>query len=116
MERVKEAITMDCPGVEFYREPTGSEKLASVPEIEFPQVLRDHLKAAPAQDQGDLDGSDYSVRFFLGESNASVVYVVDVEARGTTRNALPPLERLARHTGWIVVDASGNVVAKPGAA
>ena len=92
-ERVKEAIQNACPGVEFYREPSGPEKLAAVPEVEFPEVLREHFQTAAAQAQGDLEGPNYSLRFFLGEWGVDVVDEVDVEARGTTRNALPLLER-----------------------
>jgi hypothetical protein len=110
-QALQEAIGRACPGVEFYREPSGAEKLAAIPAIEMAAVLRAHLLDRPAQRQGDLERRDFSLRFYLGAEEAEMVDVVDIEARGSTEHALPTLQQLATFTGCIVVDASGNIIA-----
>ena len=108
---VQQVIELACPGVQFYREPSGAEKLASVPHVTFPDVVRQHMETRTAQRQGDFDGPDFSLRFYLGDEDATTINVVDIEARGKTQNAVPLLRKLTTYTGWIVVDGWGDTIA-----
>lgn len=106
LETVERAISAAFPGVQFYGEPSGAEKIEVMRArgVEFPDVLRQFLEQEPATRQGDFD-SDFAnggffVRFFLG-ANAEV-HTLLVELRGETERAGPFLELLSTQTGWVV--------------
>lgn len=65
IEAVRRAVETAVPGVQFYREPSGLEKIAAA-GIEFPDVLLRHLNNSPATIQADFEGEGFSIRFFLG--------------------------------------------------
>jgi hypothetical protein len=112
---VSDHIARAFPGVQFYREPSGPEKLASLPPgIEVPDVIRKHWEHSPPKCQADFEASGYSLRFYLGDEGATVLETVDIEARGGSRPAMPMMESLTLATGWIIVDAWGNTLVQAG--
>ncbi len=104
---VRHAVESALPGVRFFRDPSGSEKIAAS-GIEFPEALRRHLEGAPATAQADYEGEGYSIRFFLGAGPE--VERMDGEVRGDGDPG-PELCRLADLNGWVVLDADGTQVA-----
>ncbi|HUG90967.1 MAG TPA: hypothetical protein VML55_09045, partial [Planctomycetaceae bacterium] len=52
LEDVRERMQAALPGIVFYREPSGLEKIAAV-SFEFPDFLREHLERQPAEIQAD---------------------------------------------------------------
>jgi hypothetical protein len=114
-QEVSDLIAEAFPGVEFYREPSGQEKLAVLPlGLEVPEVIRTHFAEAPSSLQADFDAEDYSLRFYLGDEATHTLTTVDVEARGGSRSGMRMLETLTLKTGWIVVDTWGNVLVQEG--
>jgi hypothetical protein len=114
-ELVQREILRAFPSVQFYREPSGPEKLSSLPAgVDMPEILRKHLEQAPPELQGDLDAGEYSLRFYLGALESATVEAIAIEARGNSRPAIPGLEALTLTTGWIIVDSWGNVVVENG--
>jgi hypothetical protein len=102
---VQAAIERAFPGVQFYREPSGSEKLASLPAgMKVPDVIRDIWAGQGAKVQADFEAEGYSIRFYLGAEGTTSVQSVDVEARGSSRPAMPLFEALTLATDWIVTD------------
>jgi hypothetical protein len=106
---VRLGILSALPEIQFYREPSGIEKLASIKEqgVEFPDLLRQHFEKMPATDQGDFEGDGFSIRFFLGSGGETAT--VDAEVRGDTERAFPLLRLLANENRWVVAE-SGNPV------
>jgi hypothetical protein len=112
---VRAAIERAFPGVQFYREPSGAEKLASLPAgVEMPEFIRSVWAGQGAKLQGDFDGDDYSLRFYLGEEGSTALQSVEVEARGASRPAMPLFEALTLATGWIVADNQNRTVVEEG--
>jgi len=108
VEAVRRAVEAAIPGIRFYREPGGIEKIAAA-GIEFPEALRRHLESSPATTQADYEGDGFSIRLFLGAG--PVVESVGAEVRGSGDPA-PELRRLAQGTGWVIIeDADGTQVA-----
>jgi hypothetical protein len=101
------AVESALPGVRFFRDPSGLEKMAAS-GIEFPEALRHHLEGAPATTQADYEGKGYSIRFFLGAGPG--IERLDGEVRGDGDPG-PELCRLADLNGWMVLDADGSQVA-----
>jgi hypothetical protein len=62
---VQAAILRTVPQTQFYREPSGAEKIASLAQrgTPFPDALHDHFANAPATTQGDADLDGFSLRF-----------------------------------------------------
>jgi hypothetical protein len=112
---VRVALERAFPGVTFYREPSGAEKLASLPAgLEVPDVIREHWASSPAQLQGDFERHGYSLHFYLGNEGADLLETAAIEARGASRPAMPLLEALTLATGWIIVDDWGNILVENG--
>lgn len=101
---VRNAVELAMPGVRFFLEPGGLEKMAAS-GIEFPEVLRRHLEDSPATVQGDYEGEGYSVRFFLGAGPE--VEDMGAEVRGSG-DPMPELCRLAKANGWAILGAGGS--------
>jgi hypothetical protein len=114
-DEVSLAIKNAFSAVEFYREPSGREKLASLPSgVEMPDVIRRHWESSPTQLRGDLEGRGYSLRFYLGNEGDTSLDRVTIEARGDSRRALPMMESLTLATGWIIVDDWGEIIVENG--
>lgn len=99
-ESVKRAISAVFAGVQFYREPSGPEKIAAARAagIEFPDILRQHFEQQSATEQADFESDGFSARFFL-EAEPELLSVA-VEIRGDTERAMPFLRRLSSQSGW----------------
>jgi hypothetical protein len=109
-EAVEQAIASAVPGVRFYHEPSGPEKIAVTRErgVEFPEVVRRHLEQQPASRQGDFEGDGFFVWFFLGAEPQ--LGSLPVELRGESERAVPLLRQLAARTGWVVEGVSGEPI------
>jgi hypothetical protein len=105
---VCDRMTAALPGIYFYTEPSGPEKIAAAREmgVEFPEVIRKHMEQRPATLQADFQGDEFSMRFYGFESQPLRTIYVEVRGSG---NPLPALAALCRPHGWIAVDcASGQ--------
>lgn len=100
LEAVQKAIESAIPGVEFYREPSGLEKMTAS-GIEFPEVLRSFLETAPATVQADFEGDGFSMRLYLG--TGPVVQNIGLEVRGSG-DPMPCLQKLTSETGWRIIN------------
>lgn len=112
---VRQQFTAAIPGLQFYREPSGLEKIAAARAmgVEFPDVIRQHMEQRPATEQADYEGDGFSMRFYgFGAQPLRAVYA---EVRGDG-NPLLVLAALCRSNKWIVTDdTSGRPVDLDGA-
>ena len=103
-QAIEEAIASVFPGVQFYCDPSGPERIAVMRErgVEFPDVIRRHLEQLPATRQGDFVGDGFSARFFLEAEPQSEPQLdkLTVELRGETERAVAFLRQLAARIGW----------------
>jgi hypothetical protein len=101
VESVQHALAIAFPGIVLGRLPSGADKIRAAAQqgIEFPDILRRHLEAAPARHGGDYEGPDFSAQFSLGSSD--LVQQVDVVLYGTTAASEPMFELLEQQYGWI---------------
>jgi len=106
IEDFRETLPQILPGLQFYREPSGKEKMAAV-KIEFPEFLRNALANAPAQIQADFEADGLFLRFFFGPEESPRTDHVDIEVRGNG-NPLPHLSAIARGLDCVVVERSGD--------
>jgi hypothetical protein len=104
---VRHAVESEMPGVQFFRDPSGLEKMTAA-GVAFPEVLRRHLEGAPATTQADYEGQGYSIRFFLGAGPG--VERMDAEVRGDG-DPLSELRRLAEKNSWVILEAGGSRMA-----
>ena len=93
------------PGIAFYREPSGPEKLAAT-RITFPEVIRKHLEGAPAEVRADFVSQDLHLRFHFGPVDQDHIDCVAVEVRGGV-NPAPFLQALCAPDGWIAEEPDG---------
>jgi hypothetical protein len=113
---VRQHIAAALPAMQFYREPSGPEKIAiaGAAGVEFPDIIRQHLEQRPATEQADFEGAGFSVQLYGFE--AQPLTAIHAEIRGGG-NPLPVLAALCRPHGWVAVDdASGQPVELAGAA
>lgn len=66
LESVRQQITSALPAMQFYREPSGVEKIAAARAagIEFPEIIRQHMEKRPATDQAAFETYELSVRMY----------------------------------------------------
>lgn len=111
-ERIAEAV----PDVQFYREPSGAERIAAVRArgIEFPEIVRQRLESEPARVRAAFEGGGLSVLLYGFEARPLVALHAEVRGEG---NPVPLLAALCRPSGWEAVDdATGRPVDLSGAA
>jgi hypothetical protein len=63
----RDRFTEGIPGLEFYPEPNGKQKLAAS-NIDCPEVVHRHLERSAPQIQADCQMENLSLRFFLGRN------------------------------------------------
>jgi len=99
---VQAVIAAVFPGIVFGQEPSGVEKIkrAAKRGIVFPDVIRQHMEAAPAEFTGNYQGQGCSASFFLGPSE--VVRQIHVDLRGKTGDLSPMFAELQRQQHWIM--------------
>ncbi|MGL4420437.1 MAG: hypothetical protein ACRCZF_07225, partial [Gemmataceae bacterium] len=107
LDSVQLQILDAVPGIQFFREPSGLEKIAAAAAqgVEFPEVIRNHFMNLPAKIGAVFEGEQYSVRFY--GFSAQPLEVIHAEIRGEG-NPVPMLAALCFPQGWIVVDDSTN--------
>jgi hypothetical protein len=100
-ESVRQSLGAAFPGVQFYRDPSGPEKIAAASRAgaPFPETILEFLQSQPAREQADWEQEGTFVRFFLGEPSGVIPFVL-VEVRGDHARAEPLLRELARASGW----------------
>src|SRR5262245_33213606 len=107
---VRKKVTDCLPGLQFYMEPSGAEKLAASDArgIVLPDVIREMWQKQPALEQADYDEGTFHMRLF-GFGHVPLISV-DAEIRGNG-NPLPAIAALCRPNGWIAIDlANGQPV------
>jgi hypothetical protein len=101
LAQVREALAAAFPDIVFDRLPSGTDKIRAAAEqgIVFPDVIRQHLEASPAEEGGDYRGPDFSAEFFLG--SAESVDHVAVVLYGNTTASEPIFALLEERFGWV---------------
>jgi hypothetical protein len=106
LDLLRRAFTESILGIQFYREPSGREKLAAT-QVDFPEVIRRFLESAPAAVQADFEEEGLVLRFSFGPEQQAEILRVDVEVRGN-RDPLPILSGICLPNGWIVTGPDGR--------
>jgi hypothetical protein len=104
---VRKKMIDSLPGLQFYMEPSGAEKLAASEArgIVMPDVIREMWQRQPALEQADYEGDAFHIRLFgFGEVP---LFSVDAEIRGNG-NPLPVIAALCRPNGWIAIDLANR--------
>jgi hypothetical protein len=103
-DMVRERIRDAFPGVQFYWEPSGLEKIAAFRATgqEFPDIIRKHLERTPSKEQGDFEQDEFSVRSYL--QTGPTIEEVDADVRGESKRVFPHLQRLATMWNWVVAE------------
>jgi hypothetical protein len=107
---VRAVIEAAVPGMQFYQEPSGAERIAAARArgIEFPDVIRQIFERLPAKTQAVLEGEGFSL--VLYGFNAEPLTAIHAEVRGGG-DPHPVLTALCRSTGWVAIDdATGRQV------
>lgn len=105
IEALRELVTKSLPGIQFYREPSGKEKLAAY-NIDFPDVIRKHLEGAPAEIRADWEVEDLFLRFFFGPEHLTEIDAFSVEVRGDG-NPIPFVSGLCSPNAWVAEGPDG---------
>lgn len=107
---VRRQIALAVPGMRFYREPSGPEKIAAARAagVELPDVIRQHMERRPATEQAESDGDGFSVQLYGFEAQPLLALHAEVRGNG---NPVPVLAAMCRPNGWVAVDdATGRLV------
>jgi hypothetical protein len=110
LSATRKKIMTALPATQFYREPSGPEKIAAAAAkgIVFPDVIRKHLEQRPATEQALFEGDGYSIELYGFEGQPLQMLLLEVRGDG---NPMPALAAICRPNGWIVIDnASGKPV------
>jgi hypothetical protein len=110
MAAVRRQITASLPGICFYQEPSGADKItaARANGVEFPDVLRQHLEGRPAVERAEFAGDEFSILLYGFESQP--LLMIHAEVRGNGK-PLTAIAALCLPNGWIAVDdANGQPV------
>lgn len=102
-EEVRGQIIASLPGIRFYREPSGADKIAAARAtgVEFPDIIRRHLEQRPAVERAEFRGEGFSVLLYGFECQP--LLVVHAEVRGDG-NPVPVLAALCCPNGWVAID------------
>jgi hypothetical protein len=103
---VEAAIQLVLPDARFFRNPSGQEKAALLPEEHRETFLKicGHL---PATRNGSYEADGFSLEFFLAPDQEVKDITVDVRGNG---NPLPTLRQLCTRNDWIVRQADGKPI------
>jgi hypothetical protein len=107
---VRHQMTHAVPGIVFYQEPSGTEKVAAYRRagIELPEIVRHSLEKHPARVRAEFKSGEFSVSFYGLESEILCSVLAEVRGNG---NPVSVLAALCLPNGWIVIDdASGRPV------
>ena len=107
MDLVRQQMTRSLPGLQFYLEPSGAEKLAALDArgISMPEFTREFLRGRPAVEQADYDGESFSIRLYGFDQVPLVSVCAEIRGNG---NPLPAIAALCRPNGWIAIDIANN--------
>src|ERR1700722_3876979 len=96
IDELRDKMTRSLPGLQFYRDPSGIERLAAMAKrgIVPPEVIVRSLEPMPAQIQADFESDDIVLRFYFGPEGSPYGNHIDFEARGGG-NPIPYLLDLA---------------------
>jgi hypothetical protein len=96
-------LSTALPGIEFYNEPGGAEKLDMMLRkgIDIPDSLKTILATANSSSRGVYDGEDYRFEFSFGNQPLVDHAFLDVRGGG---NPMPALARVIGATGWAIYD------------
>ena len=106
LDALRPVFRARLPGLAFYREPSGPEKLAAT-RITYPEVIRKHFEQAPAEVRADFASGDLHLRFVFGPEGQDQIDSVAVEVRGGVDPA-PFLRALCAPDGWVAEEPDGD--------
>jgi hypothetical protein len=104
---IRQKFVAAIPGLQFYFEPSGPDKIAAARAIglEFPDVIRQHFEQRPATEQADYEGDGFSMRFY--GFDAQPLSTVYAEVRGNG-NPSPILAALCCPNQWVAIDVANR--------
>ena len=108
IEAVRTAFLQALPALQFFREPSGKEKLA-VSGFEYPAILRQHLESQPAQINAELEAGDLAMCFSFGPETTDSVNDICIEVRGDG-NPMPFLAAICLPNDWIAQENNGKAL------
>jgi hypothetical protein len=111
---IQRQLSNALPGIEFYKEPSGEERLAAMKEqgIEIPDSLKSIFARTKGSYRGIYKGDDFSFEFCFGHETTVDHAFLDVRGSG---EPLPALQHLMLTTGWAIYDlASSKLVESKG--
>lgn len=111
VEHVQAKLRAVLPEIEFYRDASGSEKLAAMESqgIAVPDVIRERWLLPAGAHQGLIEGDGFTIEFHLGEDDAAVI-ALGIDVRGSG-DPMPILQKVMKIEGWTVVDLNGQPLA-----
>jgi hypothetical protein len=109
-DSVRHQLTQAVPGIAFYQEPSGAEKVTTYRQagIELPEIGRQGLEKHLARVRAECASGKFSISFYGLESEPLCSVLAEVRGNG---NPVPVLAALCVPNGWIAIDdASGTPV------
>jgi hypothetical protein len=98
---VQDAVHENIPGIRFWREPSGTEKLAAMKlNTPLPDVIRHSMEKSPSSIQGDYEEDGLSLRLYLGCKPQ--ITKMDIEIRGNG-NPMPLIAAICLPNNWIAL-------------
>lgn len=107
LESVQQAIVTAVPGMHFYREASGPEKIAIAREkgVTIPDVIVRHFENMPAKVGAVFQGEHFTVSLYGFDAQPLVAFHADVRGDG---NPVPLLAALCRPNDWIAIDNASD--------
>lgn len=112
---VRQQITNALPAIQFYRAPSGLERIAAARAkgYEYPDIIREHFEGLPATDRAQFEGDCFSVELYGFQAEPLNEIYANVRGDG---NPMPMLAALCRPNEWVAIDdTSGQPVDMTGA-
>jgi hypothetical protein len=102
---VRQQITNALPAIQFYRVPSGLEKIAAARAagVEFPDIIRQHLEGRPATEQAEFEGDGFLVTLYGFRAESLDAIYAEVRGDG---NPVPVLAALCRPNEWVAIDGT----------
>jgi hypothetical protein len=106
IDAVRAAIARQLPATKFWRDPSGADKAAFLPE-QHRQLFMQLVGNLPADERGLFEGDGFTLELFLGSQPDVKSITVDVRGDG---DPFPALRRLCEPLDWCVREPGGELV------
>jgi uncharacterized protein DUF4440 len=106
VEAVRAAIARQLPATRFWRDPSGADKAAFLPD-QHRQLFMHLVGHPPADERGLFEGDGFTLELFLGSQPDVKSITVDVRGDG---DPLPALRLLCEPLDWCVREVGGELI------